>query len=307
VPEEYREDGGLLWANPGFVNMTAAFTNLLDRKFDYGVDINANRRYFGRMFLSSRYELPFIFSSVGFLFLSSNDTELAVNDVYRQDRSMVIARASKHRLSFFEKNDLKRIYLKKPGFLKLVKSFFASDSLVDTHYTIFNHLMAPGLGLGCRSTNIANQYLGKSPRTSKRAQEVLRSSPGGGTGPERIYPILSIRRVRFRPGYQRLWRQARSAINYTLGYNCRYQVGLTKRLARVRRSNNYLRGLARDVTLVNVLIYSQFVFDVPTSKHLLQSSLVYVNGSSTSNQSLTLFVGDFVQLEVNLRYYITYR
>lgn len=295
------------WANPDFTNVVTAFTNLLDQKFDHGEAINTSRSYFGRMFLSSRYELPFIFSSVGFLFLSSNDTELLVNDVYRQDKSMVIARASKHRLSFFEKNDLKRIYLKKPGFLKLVKSFFSSDSLFDTHYTILNHLKAPGLGLGCRSKNIANQYLGKSPRTKQRAQEVLRSSPGGGTGPERIYPILSIRRVRFRPGYQRMWRKARSAINYTLGYNCRYQVGLTKRLARVRRSNNYLRGLARDVTLLNVLIYSQFVFDVPTSKHLLQSSLVYVNGSSTSNQSLTLFVGDFLQLEVNLRYYITYR
>lgn len=287
--------------------MITTFTNLLDRKFDYGVASNMNTRYFGRMFLSSKYELPFIFSSVGFLFLSSNYTELVVNDVYRQDKSMVGARANKHHLSFFEKNDLKRIYLKKPGLLKLVKSFFASDSLFDTHYTILNHLRAPGLGLGGRSKNIANQYLGKSPRTRNRVREVLRSSPDGGRSPDRIYPILSIRRVRFRPGYQRMWRQARSAINYTLRYNCRYQVGLTKRLARVRRARNYLRGVAKDVTLENVLIYSQFVFDVPTSKHLLQSSLVYVNGSSTSNRSLTLVVGDFVQLEVNLRYYITYR
>jgi hypothetical protein len=40
---------------------------------------------------------------------------------------------------------------------------------------------------------------------------------------------------------------------------------------------------------------------------LVQSNTVFVNGVGANNPNLKLFVGDFIQLIVTLRYYIVFR
>jgi hypothetical protein len=84
-------------------------------------------------------------------------------------------------------------------------------------------------------------------------------------------------------------------------------VGLTRRLIRMRRMRKVNSIRVEELKLRSVLLNMRLVFDLNSSSHLLHSESVYVNGVTTANSNLPLFLGDFIQLIVTLRYYITYR
>lgn len=63
----------------------------------------------------------------------------------------------------------------------------------------------------------------------------------------------------------------------------------------------------QELTLRNLLLSAQFIFDFNGSDHLIRSEVVFVNGNCTTNINLNTFVGDFIQLVVHLKYYIVYR
>ena len=76
---------------------------------------------------------------------------------------------------------------------------------------------------------------------------------------------------------------------------------------RVRRIKRKDSLKMQELTLNNVLLNSHFVFDRNSSKNLVDSGSVFLNGRVTLNYMVNLFVGDFVQLIVHLRYYVVYR
>ena len=62
-----------------------------------------------------------------------------------------------------------------------------------------------------------------------------------------------------------------------------------------------------ELTLTQVLINARLVLDFQLSKLLVMSNVVFINGFLGDNPKLRVFTNDFVQLIVNLRYYIIYR
>jgi len=271
------------------LSQVAASTSLPSRSFK-----------FLRPEIVSHYELPFIFSTVGFLFLSTNVAQVPLDHHY--DRSMARARIHKHRLSFFIKNDIKRVYLKRPGLLKLLSSFIEDDSLTNMDLFFNTQWRLDQGNSRVPNTRLASQFFESSIEPGRYLNQ-FSTSLGDGS----LAQPLSVKRIRFKPGYQRIWRRAREAINFTLNFNCRYQIGLTKRLMWLRRlkRSNALR--LQEVTLQKTLLNAHFVFDLSSSLSLVQSNTVYVNGVNSKNPNLKLFVGDFIQLIVTLRYYIVYR
>ena len=255
---------------------------------------------FMRAEIISYYDLPFIFSNVGFLFLSTNTTQVSLDSHY--DRSMARARINKHRLSFFIKNDIKRVYLKRPGLLKLLSSFMEDDSLTNVDLFFSSQWRLSQGNLKEPNTRLASQFFNSSIEPGRYLNQYS-TDLGDGS----LAQPLSVKRIRFKPGYQRIWRRAREAINFTLNFNCRYQIGLTKRLMWLRRLKRTNALRLQEVTLQKTLLNSHFVFDLSSSLALVQSNTVYVNGINSKNPNLKLFVGDFIQLIVSLRYYIVYR
>jgi len=220
---------------------------------------------------------------------------------------MIKSRINSHRFSFFYKNDLKRIYTRKPGLLKLLTSFFEDDSLLDVNYFSMN-----GFKVGKPFIN-ANLYNSNSSTIASQHfypsvdQYRLLNFFKEGEADMSLDSELNIKRIRFKPGYQRIWRRARSALNYTMKFNYRYQIGLTKRLMRIRRVRRGTSLRMQELKLDNILLSSQFVFDHASSNHLINSGVVFVNGVISRNPRLNMFVGDFIQLITHLRYYIVYR
>jgi hypothetical protein len=118
---------------------------------------------------------------------------------------------------------------------------------------------------------------------------------------------VRIKRIKFKPGYSRIWRNARKAINKSLNFNLKYQYRLTREITRLSRCKTNTHVFIKELTVLNLLLNSHFVTDTQLAQSLIDSNSVFINGSLVSNSNLNLFPGDFLQLVTNLKFYITYR
>ncbi len=121
------------------------------------------------------------------------------------------------------------------------------------------------------------------------------------------YRTPRIGRIRFKPGYYRIWRLARASAREILGFTSRYQYSLTPKL---QRHYFQARSGSQDklsLTVEFALLTSHLIPDHWSLKELLSSHSVFLNGTSCTNPRLRLFCGDFLQLLINLKYYIALR
>ena len=125
---------------------------------------------------------------------------------------------------------------------------------------------------------------------------------------ERV-PLVTprIRRIRFKPGYGRIWRIARRSIKGILNLQVRYQYRLTPKLQKRYHATRKVRLSHTSFTLSFALMTARLVSDNWVLGSLLSSHNVYLNGSLCSNKDTRLFVNDFIQLAINLKFYIALR
>lgn len=116
-----------------------------------------------------------------------------------------------------------------------------------------------------------------------------------------------IRRIRFKPGYYRIWRLARVSAREILGFTSRYQYRLTPKLQKLYFDVRSVDQTQLSLTLEFALLTSGLVPDHWSLKELLDSSNVYLNGVICTNARFRLFCSDFVQLLINLKFYIALR
>lgn len=118
---------------------------------------------------------------------------------------------------------------------------------------------------------------------------------------------VKIPRVRFRPGYQRMWRRARTALRESLNLRFIYQQQLTRYLVRFYKGSNQYNFSQAEMSLNRVIMYSRLLPDNPTVNAFMSQKLVYLNGRSTYDPNAILVPNDIIQLIVSMWYYITYR
>jgi len=291
--------------SPLFSSLYSRFSSLQPRFFKcpmYRPTFPSNLSFF------SRYNTPFIFSLCGFLFVQTNKLYTTVS----KRNSWIKARIRKYQYSFFYKEDIKRFYLRKSGKLKLLSSVVSPVRFLQ-HSTLLQNMFQS------HWHPITRLYT--TPTEGTIASAVLRPQFGKdfsllpGEEINRYNKNLKpfqvhephIKRIRFKPGYSRIWRRARSALNYSLGYHYRYQHALTKRLSIARRWKGHWEIKIREWSLLRLVLNSHFVYDLNTSKNLINNYLVYVNGHRTHNIHMQLHLGDFIQIPVNFRYYTLHR
>ena len=119
-----------------------------------------------------------------------------------------------------------------------------------------------------------------------------------------IHQEVKIPRVRFKPGYQRIWRQVRSALKTALNVKFQYQKQLTKYLVKFYHlSNQYLLSYSES-TLDKVILYSHLLPDMSTIQLFQKESFIYLNGVTTLSTTNIVIKNDVIQLVVSLWYYI---
>lgn len=258
------------------------------------------------LFLLSRYKSPFILSYSGFLFIQT---------VRTQNSQLMATKINKHRYSFFYKNDIKRFYLRNTSHLKLINTIFDNST---NHFDTSPSLNWKSLSILTNSfTNLVNAPKDNSMEITGLIRSTIGTNLVNSTQHLVTYPFqkpieppyyeMSVKRIKFKPGYSRIWRKSREAINFSLKFNARYQYRLTRWLHNLKKVTKGEASRLLELTLLKFLLNARFVLDLSSSALLLQNNLVFVNGSLCSNPHLHLFKGDFIQLAVSLKYYIVYR
>lgn len=121
------------------------------------------------------------------------------------------------------------------------------------------------------------------------------------------YGLSRVRRIRFKPGYSRIWRYARSSLKFLWSLNFKYQHRLTVFLTRFQRFNKMQMAKCYELRVHYVLSHSYFSPDFLLGKSFFTADLVFLNGRLCKNPNLVLVVNDVVQLVVSYKYYITQR
>ncbi len=118
---------------------------------------------------------------------------------------------------------------------------------------------------------------------------------------------FNIKRIKFKPGYMILWRDVRSVLKTSLSLNFRYQYKLTNYLAKYKKFINFRTFLFLEMRLLNILIKSRLFIDSNLADIFIRYNLIFLNGFLCNNKNLQIFVGDFIQVVINLKYYIISR
>ena len=118
---------------------------------------------------------------------------------------------------------------------------------------------------------------------------------------------VKIPRVRFRPGYQRMWRKARSALKESMGLKFVYQQQLTRCLVRFYKNSNKYSFARSEMSVNRIIMYSRLLPDNPTVNLFIDQKLIYLNGRLLHTQQTILVSNDLIQLIVSVWYYVAYR
>ena len=117
--------------------------------------------------------------------------------------------------------------------------------------------------------------------------------------------VLKVQRVRFKPGYGRIWRQARASIREILNIPSRYQYRLTPKLQTRYTQGRYLLKPYSSLSLDYLLMASHLIPDCWVMDSLLAAKSIFLNGLLTQNPRVRVFLSDFIQLTINLKFFIT--
>lgn len=110
---------------------------------------------------------------------------------------------------------------------------------------------------------------------------------------------VRLSRIKFKPGYSRLWRDARLAVKDLIGLKFIYQKQLTKYILRFYK--NYSKGtfIGQELKLNKISIYSRIVPDDSTFQLLFNSNFVYVNGKLPIKNTIICVKNDFIQFIIS--------
>lgn len=123
------------------------------------------------------------------------------------------------------------------------------------------------------------------------------------------YRQLEVRipRIRFNPGYQRLWREYRLALANAIRFKYIYQQQLTRHLVKFYSCLRSYNILALEYKIWKVIIYSRLLPDLHIIKDFINNSLIFLNGQTLKNENYIIVVNDIVQIQVSIWYYIYYK
>lgn len=117
---------------------------------------------------------------------------------------------------------------------------------------------------------------------------------------------FNITRIRFKPGYSRIWRLARTNFKEIYDLKFRYQKPLTRYLGRLRRIPVKRKTPLLQMRLDTILSITHLFWNTSLSKSALLGGLIYLNGYLVRNSKLYIVPGDFIQTFVSIQYYISY-
>ena len=252
----------------------------------------------------NRYKMNFLTNNYGFLFL--NNFQINHLKVFTNFNNL-----KQYLYSFSYKNELKKFVLRRYSrFNKYFSNFFNNTKKFKNTRTHLNLQSIP------KSQSILNNFfsyknnltlINESNYFSNKNWTRYNQNLSYWKNDDDEHSEFNIKRIRFKPGYMKIWREARNSLQTTLALNFKYQHRITKYLSRFHKFIKFKTFLIREMTLTNILIKSRIITETSIINFLIKNNLIYINGMLTNNNTQQIFVGDFIQLTLNLKYYIIFK
>jgi hypothetical protein len=174
-----------------------SYNKLIIKRFRVNPFFNKDSSFLS---INSLHRKNFILLTNGFLLLGLNYIRFSTKYFYRKSR--VKSKIYKNQLSFFYKNDLKRIYLRRPGFIKAL-SYFSKSRFLRKKYarptTYDAKISRISADVEYKNPFLVNQFLNRSIAKYRSKNFFLDHNFKLSN-----FRVNSIRRIRFKPGYQRI-------------------------------------------------------------------------------------------------------
>lgn len=259
--------------------------------------------YNNKILQSSQTWKPSIISAFSLPFISSNHAFLITTFPYTNHTSPTeITPIIKRKLySFIEPNELSQFIINRHSnqtFNVIINGNLPSFAkTLSTNFV--NHFTPKTLLLDLFNTNLTNNQLS------------FFIAPDWGTLNDLIFfnefDDFVIKQIKFKPGYMRIWRTARSVLANLINLHHKYQYRITRYLFKF----NYLVRLPiymfQEFQLQTILLSSQMLLSKELVVSFIKNGNIFVNGFINLNPEFQLYLSDFVQCLVHIKYYITFR
>ena len=117
---------------------------------------------------------------------------------------------------------------------------------------------------------------------------------------------FNIRRIRFKPGYSRIWRIERLYLKKLYNLKFLYQRPLTRYLHRFRRQSVTVKIPYLRMRIDKIILMSHLFWDRNQTMLAFQYGLIYLNGLNVLNSNIYVMRGDFIQTVISIQYYLSY-
>lgn len=115
---------------------------------------------------------------------------------------------------------------------------------------------------------------------------------------------VRISRIRFKPGYQKLWRGFREALSELINYKHVYQKQLTNYLTRFYRKIHRDYFSQNENSIDKILLYSKLLPDKSSLNSFFNNRMIFLNTKKVDSLLIYVYKNDFIQIEISNWYYI---
>jgi hypothetical protein len=257
--------------------------------------------------ITSKINKPFIFRNSG-LFLSSKYNFFRV---MKSDMRFKF-RFKKKYFSFLAPNEIKKAVLTKKKKITLSRFFYnrrRSIESYDSNFFSVKDTLFRFREFFKKEYSSATTLLGVNSQYRRSYGDVIYKDLLTRKGLDEAdrYGEVLIPRVRFKPGYQRIWRLARSTLKESLRLKYAYQYRLTRYVMRFSRKINSYFTYFSELSVERIVMYAKLLPDLNTLKFFMENRWVYINGRASYKLDTIIYLNDFIQLMVSKWYYVYYR
>jgi len=255
-----------------------------------------------KLFFLTKEKTPFIANKLNFLFI--NDYS-----IFSFFKEKFFYNIKKLHYSFLYKNELQRFILKRYSKFSFLNKYVKSDFLKkrsDSRFFIDNPNY---FNLSTSNNNYSNSIyfiLNKQTYSSNR-WNYFKNQINFSKNYIKDEYNFNIKRIKFKPGYMSIWRDSRLILKNTLSLSFKYQHRLTNYLSKYNKFVKFKTYLILEMNIFNILLKTRFFLNETVCESFLKNNLIYLNGYICNNPKIQLFVGDFIQLIINNKYYILYK
>ena len=264
--------------------------------------------FYKKPFINSKENTNFILNTYGFIYI----TGCFFFNIYLENKIFLFKKIN---YSFILKNELQRYILN--NLLKLYLPNLLLSKNVNDHVSSLNNLFGDSKNIFQNYLSIKNPLYSYNSLNFKNSflsnifysfflNEDVNDQANFHEIQDNFYN-LNIKRIKFKPGYSILWRNARSTFLQNFNLKKKTQYKLTKYLSKFKKLVKYNLLLNLEMRLVNILLKSRIVFDLQLANKFILNGLIFINGLNCFNPNIQTYKGDFIQIITHNKYYILFK